>query len=100
MFLISCELIVLIVNIPITYLNGPEDYSDPYSGSGAVPSDLSLDVGASCLSESELILARFSATVAAFTVNAALRFFAGYELSSLALAAMFLLRNPLQSDGL
>ena len=99
MFLISFELIRLRINILITYLNDPEDHSDPYSGYGTVPSDLLLDVGASCLSEFELILACFSATMDDFTINAALRL-AGFALSSLPLAAMLPLRNLLHSGGL
>ena len=99
MFVIIFELTVLITNTPITYLNDPEDNFDLYSGSGTVLLDSSLDVGGSCLSEPELILVRFSVTVAPFTANAALHF-ADCALLALPLATMLMLRNLLHSGGL
>ena len=99
-FLINCELIVIIINIPIMHLNALEDYSDPYSRSDTVPSDFSFCVVASRSSDSKLILARFSATVAALTVNVTLSFLASFALLPLALAAKLLMRNLLQSDSL
>ena len=98
MFLISFELIVLILMIPITYLNDLVDHSESYLSTSTVPSDSSLDVCGKCLSESEMILARFSATVANFTVSSAFLFF-GLDFSVFSFVATFRLYCPLHALG-
>ena len=98
MFLINIELIVLKINISITYLNGPEDHSESYSSTRIFDTDSSLDVSRSCLSVSELIFARFSATVANFTISSALHF-EGLEISTFPFLEMLRLRKPLQVVG-
>ena len=96
MFLISFDLDVLIIMIPITYLNDPIDHSESYSLTDTVPSDSLLDVYGKRLSESGLILARFRTTVVNFTISSVFLFL-GLDFSAFSFATTFWLRCSLHT---